>query len=98
MNMTDTPLWLHGLRDDIFMLRGHLVVLRRQIRLLDAAIRDVRERMSRAKKGHLRGFRYNLKLRLAILTSIRLMYIQAEEDKAAQLRFRYILSGVALQE
>lgn len=56
-----------------------------QIVLLDQKIRDLEVRYKRAVKNKKHSFRYNLRLRLSVVTGVKMMYHHYASTKAEEL-------------
>ncbi|KAL8613221.1 hypothetical protein ACOMHN_001546 [Nucella lapillus] len=56
-----------------------------QIVLLDQKIRDLEVRYKRAVKHKKNSFRYNLRLRLSVVTGVKMMYHHYASTKAEEL-------------
>uniref|UniRef100_A0A0L8GVD3 Uncharacterized protein n=1 Tax=Octopus bimaculoides TaxID=37653 RepID=A0A0L8GVD3_OCTBM len=56
-----------------------------QIVLLDQKIRDLEVRYKRAVKNKKNSFRYNLRLRLSVVTGVKMMYHHYASTKAEEL-------------
>jgi len=56
-----------------------------QIVLLDQKIRDLEVRYRRAVKNKKNSFRYNLRLRLSVVTGVKMMYHHYASTKAEEL-------------
>jgi len=56
-----------------------------QIALLDQKIRDLEVRYKRAVKNKKNSFRYNLRLRLSVVTGVKMMYHHYASTKAEEL-------------
>lgn len=65
-----------------------------QIALLDQKIRDLEVRYKRAVKYKRNSFRYNLRLRLSVVTGVKMMYHHYASTKAEELsRIRRQMTG-----
>ncbi|OWF52593.1 hypothetical protein KP79_PYT04058 [Mizuhopecten yessoensis] len=67
-----------------------------QIALLDQKIRDLEVRYKRAVKHKKNSFRYNLRLRLSVVTGVKMMYHHYASTKAEELsRIRRQISSTS---
>lgn len=67
-----------------------------QIALLDQKIRDLEVRYKRAVKHKKNSFRYNLRLRLSVVTGVKMMYHHYASTKAEELsRIRRQISNTS---
>ena len=65
-----------------------------QLKLLNKQLTDMKDRYSRAKDDNFRSFRYNLRLKLAVIKRVRNMYYDYAYMKAEDVaRLRHDLFG-----